>query len=173
MKIWHILYSVTNGLFLHYPPIYHSLKTHYIPPVISCCCLGGRKGIRPVKIWVVGCWRGYLSGLRCTLLHMAQLMPLQLSVSCFSKIHIGFTFVVPAHLGSPGQRAVKRACVCAILTVLNSVACMFAMWFAVKTQYPDTIDCAHVSNLAMCKLWIFAGAFSITGVRITVTATAA
>jgi len=41
-------------------------------------------------------------------LHMAQLMPLPLTVSCFSKIQIGFTFlVVPAHPGSPGQRAVK------------------------------------------------------------------
>ena len=41
-------------------------------------------------------------------LHMAQLMPLPLTVSFFSKIQIGFTFVVPAHPGSPGQRAVKR-----------------------------------------------------------------
>jgi len=45
-------------------------------------------------------------------LHMAQLMPLPLTVSCFSKIPIGFTFLVPAHAGSPGQRAVKRVCVC-------------------------------------------------------------
>jgi len=35
-------------------------------------------------------------------LHMAQLMPLPLNVSCFSKIEIGFTFLVPAHPGSPG-----------------------------------------------------------------------
>jgi len=45
-------------------------------------------------------------------LDMTRLMPLPLTVSCFSKIQIGFTFVVPAHLGSPGQRAVKRVCVC-------------------------------------------------------------
>ena len=45
-------------------------------------------------------------------LHMAQLMPLPLTVSCFSEIQIGFTFLVPAHPGSPGQRAVKRVCVC-------------------------------------------------------------
>ena len=44
-------------------------------------------------------------------LHMAQLMPLPLTVSCFSKIQIGFTFLVPAHPGNPGQRAVKRVCV--------------------------------------------------------------
>jgi len=45
-------------------------------------------------------------------LHMAQLMPLPLIVSCFSKIQIGFTFLVPAHPRSPGQRAAKRLCVC-------------------------------------------------------------
>jgi len=41
-------------------------------------------------------------------LHMAQLMPLPLIVSCFSKIPIGFTFLVPAHPHSLRQRAVKR-----------------------------------------------------------------
>ena len=44
-------------------------------------------------------------------LHMAQLMPLPLTVSCFSKIQIGFTFLVPAHPGNPEQRVVKRVCV--------------------------------------------------------------
>ena len=45
-------------------------------------------------------------------LHIAQLMPLPLTVSCFSKIRIGFTFLVPAHAGSPRTRAVKHVCVC-------------------------------------------------------------
>jgi len=45
-------------------------------------------------------------------LHMAQLMPLPLTISCFSKTQIGFTFLVPAQLGSPEKRAVKRVCVC-------------------------------------------------------------
>jgi len=45
-------------------------------------------------------------------LHMAQLMPLPLTVSCYSKIQIAFTFLVPAHPGSPGQRAVKWVSVC-------------------------------------------------------------
>jgi len=44
-------------------------------------------------------------------LHVAQLIPLPLTVSCFSKIQIGFTFLVPAYLGSPEKRAVKRVCV--------------------------------------------------------------
>ena len=50
-------------------------------------------------------------------LHMAQLTPLPLTISCFSKIQIGFIFLVPAHPGSPGKKAVKRVCVCVL--VLN------------------------------------------------------
>jgi len=45
-------------------------------------------------------------------LHIAQLMPLPLTVSCFSEIQIGFTFLVLADPGSLGQRAVKWMCVC-------------------------------------------------------------
>jgi len=52
---------------------------------------------------------------------MAQVMPLPLTVSCFSKIQIGFTFLVPAHMGSPGKRAVKRVCVC-VFVVFEYVA---------------------------------------------------
>jgi len=48
-------------------------------------------------------------------LHMTQLMPLPLTVSCFSKIQIGFTFLVLADPRSPGQRAVKPVCVCVYL----------------------------------------------------------
>jgi len=51
-------------------------------------------------------------------LHMAQLIPLPLTVSCFSKIQIGFTFLVLAYLGSPRKRAVKRVCVCVFVTEL-------------------------------------------------------
>ena len=58
--------------------------------------------IRGVGVGVVICLE------RGADLHIAQLMPLPLTVSCFSKIQIGFTFLVPAHpgahLGSPGQR---------------------------------------------------------------------
>jgi len=52
-------------------------------------------------------------------LHMAQLMPLPLTVSCFSKIQIGFTFLVTAHPCSPGQKAVKRVCVCVYILFLQ------------------------------------------------------
>ena len=52
-------------------------------------------------------------------LHMAQLMLLPFTVSCFSKIQIGFTFLVPAHLGSPGKRAIKRVYVCVCVYIVG------------------------------------------------------
>jgi len=77
--------------------------------------LGGRKGIRPVKKLE---WWG--AGMVICLelgadLHTAQLMPLPLTISCFIKIQIGFTFLVPAYPGSLGKRAVKWVCVCVCL----------------------------------------------------------
>ena len=74
-----------------------------MPSVLLRCWLGGRKGIRPVKTewWGAGVVVCMEQGAD---LHMAQLMPLSLTVSCFSKIQIGFTFLVPAHLGIPGKK---------------------------------------------------------------------
>jgi len=70
-------------------------------------------------------------------LHMAQLMPLPLTVSCFSKIQIGFTFLVPGHPGRPRQRVVKRVCVCVLR-------------HAVQEYKPDlrssTVDSARAST---------------------------
>ena len=63
-------------------------------------------------------------------LHMAQLMPLPLTVSCFSKIQIGFTFLVPAHPGSPGKEAVKR--VCGVCVCLQGKGVMTTFWLLGK-----------------------------------------
>ena len=57
---------------------------------------------------MVGCWHGYLSGAKCRLAYG----PADATVSCFSEMQIGFTFLVPAHPGNPGQRAVKWVYVC-------------------------------------------------------------
>jgi len=46
-------------------------------------------------------------------LHMAQLMSLPFTVSRFSKIQIGFTFLVPAHPGSP-EKGPLNGCVCVV-----------------------------------------------------------
>jgi len=73
--------------------------------------LVGRQEGHPACKKVSGGVLAWLSGVRCSL-HMAQLMPLPLTVSCLSKIQIGFTFLVPADPGSPGQTAVKWVCMC-------------------------------------------------------------
>ena len=49
---------------------------------------------------------------------MAQLMPLPLTVSCFSRIQIGFTFLVPAHLGIPDKGPLNGMCVCVTVCVV-------------------------------------------------------
>ena len=84
----------------------HPTENCLVPSVLWRCWLGGMKGIRPVKnewwgVGVVVCLE------RGADLHMAQLMPLPLTVSCFGKIQIGFTFLVPAYPGYPGKEAVK------------------------------------------------------------------
>ena len=108
-----------------------------VSSVLWCCWLGGRKGIRPVENWAVGCCRGYLSGAleRGADLHMAQLMPLPLTVSCFSKIQIGFTFLVLAQPGSPGQRSVKW------VFCLFSWLCNEIDWFIVMVK----VKCADIA----------------------------
>ena len=70
-------------------------------------------------------------------LHTAQLMPLPLTVSCFSKIQIGFTFLVPAHPDSPGQRVVERVCVC----VCRSVSTPYINHWA-TVEHSSTAACS-------------------------------
>ena len=79
--------------------------------------------LQKTRVAVLSC------GVVCVILHLAVLVELRLltdgqtdrqtdgrtlTVSCFSKIQIGFTFLVPAHLGSRGKRAVKQVCVCSL-----------------------------------------------------------
>ena len=69
--------------FLTYP-FFHFSWLSSVPSVLWRCWLCGRKAL---KNWLVGCWREWGADL-CT----AQLMPLPLSVSCFSEIRIGLPF---------------------------------------------------------------------------------
>jgi len=80
-------------------------------------------------------------------------MPLPLTVSCFSKIQIGFTFLVPAHPGSPGQRAVKRVCVCVFCSTVEHLLPLFL------TQLKD--ECPEV------RLNIISNLDSVNEVRAT------
>jgi len=75
--------------------------------------VGRQKGHPACKKLVVGCWHGYLSKARLAYGPADATASLPLTVSCFSKIQIGFTFLVPGLLGSPGKRAIKLClCVC-------------------------------------------------------------
>ena len=106
--------------------------------------LGSRKGIRPVKNWVV-----VICLQRGADLHMAHLMPLPLTVCCFSKIQIGFTFRVPAHPGSPGQRAVKRVCVCVVhntLTIFSPKFMALYSWNLIVSVFPEL---RHILSLVI------------------------
>jgi len=76
-------------------------------------------------------------------LHMAQLMPLPLTVSCYSKIQIGFTFLVPAHPGSPGQRAVKCECVCVLVKITQ-----WKVYLLLDLNW--LLICTHTRLTALC-----------------------
>jgi len=117
--------------------------------VLWHCWLGDRKGIRPVKKWVVGCWHGYLSGARCRLAYgpadatATHCFLLQWNPDCF-------TFLVPAHPGSPRQRAVKRVCV--ILT--NSYSVPPIEWTLVSALVSE--DGKH------CRDWWCDGRYTVS-----------
>ena len=92
-------------------------------------------------------------------------MPLPLTVSCFSKIQIGFTFLVPAHVGIRGQRAVKRVCVCVcvqyaadIQSSANSVVCQLNAWLLMQS-YVNRVIVAKSTHFMfiMCVVVLFLG----------------
>ena len=69
-------------------------------------------------------------------LHMVKLMPLPLAVSCFSNIQIGFTFLVPARLGSLGKKWPLNGCVCVRACVSLPIASK-----SLNIYYVDSPDC--------------------------------
>ena len=128
-----------------------NFKRHcrYWISVLWRCWLGGRKGIRPLKKtewWGTGV---VICLERGADLHMAQPMPLPLTVSCSSKIQIGFTFLVPAYPGSPGKRAVKRVCV----QVLNSQS-MSPVSLCSLRGSPGALDSDIYWPAQLCCVWL-------------------
>ena len=90
-----------------------------MPSVLWCCWLGSRKGIRPVKNWVVGCWCGYLSGARCTLAYgPVDATATHSLFSVKSRLVLPFWYRLTQVVLE--KRAVKRVCVC--VCVLNDLA---------------------------------------------------
>ena len=94
-----------------------------MPSVLWHCWLGGRKGIWPVKNWVVGCWHGYLSGARCRLAYgpvdaaATHCLLLQYNPYWFLPFWYQLTWVVP-------DKGPLNVCVCVWLFRLMKVTGM-------------------------------------------------
>jgi len=116
--------------------------------------LSGRKGIRPVKEewWGAGM---VICLQRGADLHMAQLMSLPFTVSCFIKIQIGFTFLVPAKQGSPGKGPLN-VCVYYMLFALSA----FTLLAGRQEEHPACKNramrcwCGYLSG-ARCRLFAY------------------
>jgi len=133
-----MLFQMKEDEFLRLQALYMAkieeleLKVCILAQLMSFSALtllvGRQEGIRPVKteFWCTGM---VICLQRGADLRIAQLMPLPLTVSCFSKIQIGFTFLVLAHPGSLGQRAVKRVCACVCILAQLKVTTKIAESF--------------------------------------------
>ena len=92
-------------------------------------------------------------------MHVAQLMPLSLTVSCFSEIQIGFTFLVPAHPGSPGKRALNGCvCVCVCYRFTN----VSSFRFVLSLDIFSVLLLVYVNGAVIFRYWQFS--FSLTKV---------
>ena len=128
----------TINLLTYFTTIISQLIADDMSSVLWCSWLGSRKGIRPVKTewWVAGM---VICLERDADLHMAQLIPLPLTVSCFSKIQIGFTFLVSAHLCSL-KKGPLNGCVCvcvcvSVLTMYTLVQAVGTIWASASIAY--------------------------------------
>jgi len=95
-------------------------------------------------------------------------MPLPLTVSCFSKIQIGLTFLVPAHLGSPGKGPLNGCvCVCVLsgVKMFLSSAYLTAAAYGFMRLIPKLSAFQSVSccMLLLCCLYIQCYQVSCTG----------
>ena len=93
-----------------------AVQRYLITSHIQCSLVTVNKRAALVQWWVAGM---VICLERGADFHIAQLMPLPLTVSCFSKVQISFTFLVLAHPDSPGQIVVKRVCVCVWFSELS------------------------------------------------------
>ena len=90
------------------------------------CWLGGRKGIRPVKKWVVGRWRGYLSGVRCRLAYS----PTDATATSLSLAPVKSRLVLPFWYWLTWVVPEKRplnGCVCVCVYVYGDVKTTMAV----------------------------------------------
>ena len=109
--------------------------------------VGRRKGIWPVKNWAVGCWHGYLSGARCRLAYG----PADATATQCLLLQIGFTFLVPAHPGSPGKGPLN-VCVCVLILLL--LCTTFCNTTHSKKHYTNAVA-THIFRWMITNLWFY------------------
>ena len=116
---------------------------YLLPSVLWRCWLGGRKGIRPVKNWVVGCWRGYLSGATCRLAYS----PADATATCClfasvkSRLVLPFwyrlTRVVP-------EKGPLNVCVCVCVLLLQILItenfCLVEIYISFEYSYSEVVN---------------------------------
>jgi len=119
---WTCLYvSTPPELHVRFSPIFSAYYFAFSALTLLVGRQEGHPACKKTERWGAGM---VICLERCADLHMAQQMPLPLTVPCFSKIQIGFIFLVPAHPGSPGHRAVKRVCVRVRVTRVRMCVCV-------------------------------------------------
>ena len=146
IKNWrsnHLNTFPTIGLTAHI--IYQLMRCIHII-IWSRCSMNSFTAFSALML-LVGRQEGHLACKKQSGGVLAWLLPLPLTVSCFSKIQIGFTFLVLAHLGSLGQRAVKRVCV--FVCILRNV--LWCCWLGGRKGIRPVKKCDGV--LAWLSVW--------------------
>ena len=121
--VWYsIIFASYSSTYYMMQKWYYTTHTHFndypiysttVPSVLWCCWLGYRKGIRPIKNWVVGLltslsvWSEVQTCIWPSWCHCHSL-----SLASVKSRLVLPLFLIPAHPGSPGKRAVKRVYVC-------------------------------------------------------------
>jgi len=119
--------------------LYHNVPSVLVPSVLWRCWLDGRKGIRPVKKWAVGCWCGYLSGARCRLAYgPADASATHCLAAVKSRLVLPFwyrlTRIVP-------EKGPLNACVCIIMFTDSS----YCLWKFSHNNYCQWITWPKLS----------------------------
>ena len=130
----------------------------YLPYVLWRCWLGGRKGIRHVKTE----WWGAGMVINAFMLLVGRQeghptcknwvvgVQLPLTISCFNKIQIGFTFLVLAYPSSRRKRAIEQTCVLICFCLLVQ---LYFFLHSLVTIHLLSVMCCIVSQL--CVFFVY------------------
>ena len=132
-----------------------------LPSVLWRCWLGGRKGIRPVKNWAVGCWCGYLPGE----LHMSQtcICPIWCHCHSLSLVSVKSRLVLPfwyrlTQVVQEKGPLNARACVCVCLWISGNwlmIILLHALGLPIDTQPPTNTSVTVTEwKVQSCWLWM-------------------